>query len=471
MTEFLDLSIREMAQGLRAGRLTAEGLLDAIEDRHEAVGRRLNAYRTWDGQGARLQARAADAALAGGIDLGVLQGLPVSAKDIFGVAGLPIYAGSPRRLPPRFEVEGPVVRALRRGLAVITGKTHTVEFAFGALGTNPHGGSPWNPWDARVQRACGGSSCGAGVSLAWGAAVVALGSDTGGSIRNPASFTGTVGLKITLGRWSAEGIVPLSPTFDTPGPLTRSVEDAVMAFGVIDPRWNGDAEGLYRQVGGLDLAGVRLGLPEAMFWEDCGPGIAEAAKSAVDDLVARGASLVPVHLPEAAEAAQCFIDGQLFGVEGLPFLEDELPEWLDTMDPNVRDRMEPARRIDAITYYRQLRKLRRLSAQAAERMAEIDALVVPAMPITAPALSEIDTPESYQKLNGFAGRNNRPANMLGQCALSMPVALDPAGLPTGLMFIARPNQEERLLAVALAAERVLGTARQRLGRPPALATA
>ena len=152
--------------------------------------------------------------------MGLLQGVPISIKDLYAAAGLPCFAGSSRRLPADpWEKDGPIVATICRQLGPIVGKTHMVEFAFGGTGRNSHHGAPYNPWDAAAHRSVGGSSSGAGVSLLEGSALLAFGSDTAGSVRIPASMTGNAGLKITIGRWSTEGVVPLSFTFDTPAPL------------------------------------------------------------------------------------------------------------------------------------------------------------------------------------------------------------------------------------------------------------
>ena len=185
------------------------------------------------------------------------------------------------RLPEDpWERDGPLVARLRRQLGVITGKTHMVEFAFGGTGQNSHLGAPYNPWDTAAHRSVGGSSSGAGVSLLEGSAALALGSDTAGSVRIPASMTGNVGLKVTIGRWSTEGIVPLSFTFDTPGLLARSVADVAFGFAALDAAGI-DPAGFLAQAGTCDLAEVRIGVGDPFLWRDCDPGIAETAEEAV----------------------------------------------------------------------------------------------------------------------------------------------------------------------------------------------
>src|SRR5262245_31390533 len=260
MTNPLDQPLAAISAKLAEGKIKARTLVEAAQARHDPS---LNAYRSWAADLATRQAAAADAVFAAGNQLGALQGIPVSVKDIYGVEGLPIFAGSPRELPPRWRQEGAVVRRLRRQLAVIMGKSHTVEFAFGGLGVNVHWPVPWNPQDRKVHRSPGGSSSGAGVTLGEGTALVAFGTDTGGSVRIPASVTGTVGVKTTKGRWPTDGIVPLSPTFDTPGTLTRSAADAAFVFESIDGEVVLPPD---------SLGSVRLAMAEPFFWEATDPG-------------------------------------------------------------------------------------------------------------------------------------------------------------------------------------------------------
>jgi aspartyl-tRNA(Asn)/glutamyl-tRNA(Gln) amidotransferase subunit A len=461
----LDRPIRELAAGLRAGSLKSEALIEEAIVRHDLKESVLRAYKHWDPDRARREARAVDALAAAGHQSGPLMGLPISIKDIYGVAGMPIFAGTPKELPKSWQREGPVVRALRRGLAIVMGKTHTVELAFGGVGATRHWDPPRNPWDGEAHRVCGGSSAGAGVSLAEGSAVVAMGSDTGGSVRIPASVTGTVGLKTTIGRWSVEGIVPLSGNFDTPGPLARTVEDAAVAFAAIDPAHE-DAESLLRELDGVTAVDLRLGICDEHFWDDCEPGVAEGAEGAIDELTSKGARLERLPFPEAGEARQRFLDTSLFGVEGLSFLEDHYPERRATVDPNVAVRMEAGRAVSALDFVTESRKVRELAASAGRRLCQVDVLVAPTVPISPPTLEEVAAAETYAWANGMMTRNTQPINLLELCAITLPVALDGRGLPVGLQLIARHGHDEKLLAAALACERALGTARQRLGPPP-----
>src|SRR5215471_4770732 len=228
----------EIARDLRERRASVRELIEAAIARHDRFGERLHAYSFWAPEQARTVAKAADAAFAAGVSA------------------------------------GPLLATLRRQLGVIMGKTHMVEFAFGGTGQNSHHGAPYNPWDATAHRSVGGSSSGAGVGLLEGSAVLALGSDTAGSVRIPACMTGNAGLKVTIGRWSTDGVVPLSFTFDTPGLLARSVCDLAYGFAALDPAGI-DPHTLIAQAGTRDLSGIRIGVGDAFLWRDCDPGIAE----------------------------------------------------------------------------------------------------------------------------------------------------------------------------------------------------
>ncbi|HZD03544.1 MAG TPA: amidase, partial [Longimicrobiales bacterium] len=273
MTHPLDRPLTDIAKALRLRKVSAAELVEEAILRHEARGEALHAYKLFDAQGARRAARRSDDVLAAGADAPPLCGLPVSVKDLYGVEGLPTFAGTARPLPERWSRDGWLVARLREQAAVVMGKTHTVELAYGAIGINPFWDTPRNPWDARVHRIPGGSSSGAGVSLHEGSAVLALGSDTGGSIRIPASMTGVVGHKTTKGRWPTDGVVPLSETLDTVGALTRSVADAAWFFGAVDPGL-GEPGALLERLSARAGAGFRIGVARCGIRDDCAPDIA-----------------------------------------------------------------------------------------------------------------------------------------------------------------------------------------------------
>ncbi|HZT51538.1 MAG TPA: amidase [Stellaceae bacterium] len=467
MADLLSRSLTEIAGALRQRTLRARDLAEAAIANHERWSDRLDGYSLWTPVRARRAADAADAAFTAGAVAGPLQGIPISLKDLFAAEGLPTFAGSDRRLPPAWEEDGPVVAALRRQLGVIMGKTHMVEFAFGGTGHNAHWGAPRNPWDAGTHRSVGGSSSGAGVSLCEGSALLAFGSDTAGSIRIPASMTGNVGLKLTLGRWSAAGVVPLSPTFDTPGPLARSVADAAYCFAALDPA-HGSPPRFLAAHGGLAPGGVRIGMDDPFLWGDCDPGVAEGARAALDALAARGARLVPRAVPEAAQAYEVFLAGGLSAIELRGFLDAELPQWIAELDPVIRPLVQGAEQLSAREYLARLHRLRGLARAVPARFEGLDVIASPTLCLTPPPMADVAEPEGHLRINRRIVRNTVWVNYCGLCAITLPVARDRAGLPVGLQFAARAGDEERLLAVALAAEQVLGTGRDRLGSPPLL---
>jgi aspartyl-tRNA(Asn)/glutamyl-tRNA(Gln) amidotransferase subunit A len=445
------------AAALRGGELKAVDLLAAAAE-HD---RELRAYVEFDASRARRLAEAADAALAAGIDGGVLHGVPVSVKDIFGLAGWATRAGSPRALPAPWNQDGPLIALMRSRFAVFTGKTHCVEFAFGGIGTNGHWPDPRNPWDP--ERVCGGSSSGAAASLADGSCLLALGTDTAGSVRIPASMTGVVGLKTTAGRWPTGGIVPLSHTLDTAGILTLSAADAWLAFAAID---DPESRQLAPPEVAEDLKGVTIGVPGGELWAGCSPGIAETAQRALGEIEKAGARLVEIDFPEAGEALDLFRGGNLPATELRAFLGAELPDWLDSLEPNTRGRIEAAEAISAVDYLARLRRHAELSRRAAAKLADVDAVASPTVALTPPRFDEVAALADYRAANLEVLRNTAVANYLGLCAITLPAGLDAAGLPVGLQLMAAPMQEELLLRLALVVERRGGTPLQRLGPPP-----
>ncbi|MBI82369.1 MAG: 2-amino-5-chloromuconate deaminase [Planctomycetaceae bacterium] len=458
------LSLEEIAIAFREGKLKAAELTEAcIDSRNELLG----AYKSWQPDVARGMAIQADNAFADARDLGPLQGVPVSIKDIYAVSGMEIFAGSPRHLPDKLCVEGPFVRCLRDQHAVFTGKTHTVEFACGGLGVNSHWGTPRNPWDGKTHRVPGGSSSGAGVSLLEGSALVALGSDTGGSVRVPASMTGSVGLKTSFGRWSLTGIFPLSPTLDTAGILTRTVADAAFAFVAIDAEEVSGASQSISRVDACDPTDFVIGTGDPALWEDCDPGIVDAVQIALNELGEKGVRITSSNLPEVHGAVHLLNTSVVGEAEFGEFLASELPAWQDTLDPLVAHIFANIQSVSAIDYLKQRRLICQLQRSAPARFETCDVVASPTVPITPPRLQDVAEVEGYRPSNLKALRNTYVGNALGLCSITLPVGLDAAGLPVGLQFLAPRHGEDKLLSIALCVERLLGNANERLGKPPA----
>ncbi|MEP9374827.1 amidase [Mesorhizobium sp. KR1-2] len=457
---YADRSLRQIAGDLREGHLTARALMEEATARYRSTEARLNAYKTWAGERAMVHAGAVDTLLASGVDLGPLMGIPVSVKDLFGVPGLPVFAGTDTAFPESWARSGPLVQRLLGQLGVVTGKTHTVEFAFGGLGVNAHWGAPVNPWSAPgAPRAPGGSSSGAGVSLAQGSALVALGTDTAGSVRIPASLTGQVALKNTHGRWSNQGIVPLSPSLDTPGILCRTVEDLAYAFAALD----GESD---ESIQACPLAGLRIGVPQNFFWDEVEPSIADVTEIALRKLEAQGARLVPLELPGCDEVIAVFQLGGLGSLELRDFLNRNFPERIARLDPVVRMRVEGAESVSATEYLRRRAVLAQNGLLARQALEQCDVLATPTVAISAPLLSELEDTESYRRANMMVLRNTAIANLFGWCAMSLPIGLDAHAMPVGLQLIGPPMQERDLLAAGLAVEAALGKATDILGSLP-----
>lgn len=463
-----EMSLAEILRRLRQGAVSSLALTRAAIERHEKYGSLLNAYRTFAPEAALARAGVADKAFAEGRDLGPLQGVPISVKDLFGVEGMPVYAGTPRRLPSKWEQEGPLVARLQAQLGVIIGKSHTVEFALGGLGANRHYGSPYNPWDSSSQRISGGSSSGAGVSLLEGSALVAIGSDTTGSIRMPASMTGTVGLMVSHGRWPTEGIVPVSPVLDAPGLITLTAADLAPAFLALDNS-SGDFWKQMAWFEARELDGTRIGVPRGLFWEDCSPGVAEAVEGALRELERKGVRLVSVDLPDLRAVYEMFQNGHLSVAAVYSMIHHEFADWWGTLDINVRDRLTRyGAELPAHEYVLRLRQIESWMRAADASLTDLDAIALPTVSTTPAKVADVQSPDAYRAHNMAASRNCAIIALFGLSALSMPVGLDGARMPVGLQLASRHGRDADLIRLAIACERAFGTRASRLDEPPLL---
>lgn len=445
------ISLGEYATQLRSRKKTVVSLIESCSQNYKRTESQLNAYKTWDGERADLTAMVVDQLFDQGMDLGPLMGLPISVKDLYGVPGLPIFAGSQDRLPKPWEAAGPIISKIQQQLGIVVGKTHTVEFALGGLGVNSHWGTPFNPWSPNEHRVPGGSSSGAGVSLVQGSALLALGTDTAGSIRVPASMTGQVGLKTTYGRWSNKGIFPLSSSLDTPGLLARTVEDLAFAFYAID----GNFKALPK-VSIRSCKGLRIGVPENYFWDDIDSSISGVVKRAVEQLSQAGADIATIKLPYCDEVYEIFRNGGIAACELAAYLAQNLPDKIERLDPVIRARVKWAEEISSVEYIRRKSVLKICGEEATQVFNDFDVLLSPTVPITPPRLVDIDNVTSYSSANMMAMRNTVISNLFGWCGLTMPVGLDSSRMPVGLQLMAPPQGEERLIEIALSIESLIG---------------
>ncbi|MGH7066080.1 MAG: amidase, partial [Stellaceae bacterium] len=311
---------RTLSTEIAAGRLSPVELVDSVLARIRAQDQKLHAFVEVYADEARLAAEAADRAIRSGHAIGPLHGIPIAFKDLIEIEGRVTTGGSEVWRDRRSTYTATLAKRLIATGMIVIGKTHTVEFAMGGWGTNQHRGTPWNPWDLAVARTPGGSSSGTGVAVAAGMAPWGIGTDTGGSVRLPASWCGLSGLKTTIGRVTTHGILPLSPSLDTPGPMARSVEDAALLYNAmqgsdpLDKRTFGISPDDPMPVLRRGVRGLRLARMPAIERDRVAPEMLAAYDAALETLARLGAEIVPVELPRRF-ADYTRLTGRIIGAE------------------------------------------------------------------------------------------------------------------------------------------------------------
>jgi Asp-tRNA(Asn)/Glu-tRNA(Gln) amidotransferase A subunit family amidase len=460
MTSLAFLSIARLSEMLDAAELDAEALTRLFLDRAEGVGRALNCYITLCRETALAEARAAKERMAAKRRRGKLDGIPVALKDNIDVAGVPTsngFGGAPYRVPAE---DAEIVRRLRAAGAVILGKLNMHEGALGATNDNPHHGRALNPH--LVGHSPGGSSGGSGAAVAAGLCCAALGTDTGGSVRIPASYCGVVGLKPSYGLISTRGVVPLSRRLDHIGPLTRTVADAAIMLDVLggfDPRCPESRRGPDRRYDTVKpgrLDGVRLGVIGNFAAERVEPAVAAAFAVAIEHLARLGAEIRTVHLPSydvvkgrragfvRVEAEAAFVHGPLYG---------EAPE---RFSPEMRSYLDYGTKLPATRLIAADRCIDVAAFELARCLDEVDAIVSPTAPQAAPAFGG-PAPDN-------AGAFCIVANFAGCPAVSVPMGCNELGLPLGLQVIGALHCDTRVLEIAASYEAAAGLDRN----PPTL---
>jgi aspartyl-tRNA(Asn)/glutamyl-tRNA(Gln) amidotransferase subunit A len=457
-TELAYQTLSQVSARMRAGELTPVAYAQALLARIETLDPALRAFIRVLPERALAQARAAEIALNSGADAGPLTGIPYAAKDLFDVKGVPTTAGTHLLGENVAAQDCTVVRKLAAAGMVLLGKTCTVQFAYGAAGINHDQGTPHNPWHA-VPHAPGGSSSGSAVAVAAGLAPMALGTDTGGSVRVPAALCGIVGLKTTIGRVSRAGVYPLSWTLDSVGPITRSVEDAALAYEAMQ---GADAQddstaGIepHAVLRGLKdgVKGLRIGIGETVFFEGLEPEVEKAVREAGAVFRALGAQVAPIDIPEAAAAWAEKKRWLLIPAEGCAVNRTFLDEHLDELDPAIGPRMLTGRDLSAPDYFALLRRYAELREQVQWSLRDVDAFIVPTTMAPAHPLEVIDASnESYLDYNTKVHRNCGLGNILDLCGVSLPCGFTANGLPIGLLVYAKPFHEAMALRVAHAYE-------------------
>jgi len=433
-----DLSFASASQiaGRVASRsVTALQVVEACLGRIAVHDRSLNSFLNVMIDQALDAARRVDDAVRAGRPPGPLTGVPVAVKDIIDVAGIPTTAGA----HPRFHVvpheDAPVVARLRAAGAVIVGKTGLHEFAYGVTNANPHTGSVRNPWDR--SRSPGGSSGGSAAAVAAGFCAAALGSDTGGSIRIPASLCGVTGLKPTYGVVPTSGVVPLSWALDHIGPLTRTAFDAGLLLSVLAaaPQPAGEIR--------RGIAGLRIGIPRRFFWEDLDPAVEASCGQALAILAEHGGAILDVVIPHAADAGAAAT--LILSAEASAFHERRLREHGEAYGEDVRVKLDRGLFVSAVDYVLAQRARTFLTREFIQTLRDVDVLVTPATIAPAAPLEDSHQTASSLAMSLEYTRFTNPFNLTGLPALSVPCGFTAKGLPVGLQIAGRPFDEATVL--------------------------
>lgn len=453
MADLLDLSMREAAEAVRRKEVSPVELTRRSLERIAADEPRLNAFARLTEARAMAAARQAEREILAGQWRGELHGVPVAVKDLYDMAGLPTTCSSRVRHDHLAGADSACVARLEQAGAAIVGMTHTHEFAYGII--TPTTGNPWN-----VAHIPGGSSGGSGATLAARGCFMAMGTDTGGSIRIPAAVCGVVGLKPTYGRVSRVGVASLSWSLDHAGPLARTVGDCAVTLGALagyDPRDPGSADvpvGDYTADLERGVKGLRIGVPRNFFFDHVEPEVEANVRAALALLEKEGAELVEVTIPMAH-----LIDAIEFGLcmpEASAYHRTMIRERADLYEPDVRTFLEAGMMVPAVDYIAALRQRTLMQAAWAAMFDGLDAVIGPAVPAVAMRRDQptITWPDGTEEpASSVYVRLSAPANITGTPSVSVPCGFGRGGLPTAFQVMGRPFGEARILRIARAYER------------------
>jgi len=450
------MTIQESAAALRAKKISSVELVSESLTNVARANPKLNVFITVLDSEARSRAAAMDAELARGQDRGPLHGIPIAHKDLVKTRGIRTTAGS--KLFSNFipDEDAEVAAKLNDAGAVLVGKTGLHELAYGITSTNPHFGAVHNPWD--LNRIPGGSSGGSGAAVAAGLVPFATGTDTGGSIRIPSSFCGTVGLKPTYERVSRRGVFPLGLTLDHIGPMTRTVRDAAIAFNAMAVH-----PGFYVPPAHVDIRGLRIGLPQNYYLDRLDAEVAAAIRTSVQTAAALGARIVDIRVPDID--AINVVGRVLLLVEAVSNLRPYLDRRAD-FGPDVLALMDQGRLISAIDYA-DAQRLRRIQLREFSKLwTEVDCIFTPSTPTPAPLIGQttLQIGATTEDVRLATTRFMRAINVLGIPSLAMPCGFTTNGLPVGLQILAAPRQEDTVLKIGAALEDALASVTRRSPR-------
>ena len=444
-------TIQHAADALASGTTTARKLVEAcLEAASTGEGPRtfIRLYETE----ARASADAMDGLRRANRHSSPFAGIPISIKDLFDVAGETTAAGSKALAAAKpAAAHAPVVQRLLAAGLIPVGRTNMTEFAFSGLGINPHHGTPRSPWDRDAQQTGGhvpgGSSSGAAVSVADGMAFMGLGTDTGGSCRIPAAFCGIVGYKPTARRVPITGVLPLSPTLDSVGPLARTAQ----CCATIDAILAGEAP---RPINPIALRGLRIAVPGNMVMDGAEPAITEAFSRALNRLDNLGVRVTHLNFPQFEQIAAANANGGFAAAEAHDWHRALLADQAAAYDPRVRSRIERGAAMTAGDLIALLAARRRIIAAMNEATAYYDAVAMPTAPVAPPALDAFTDDADYNRVNALVLRNPSLANFLDRCSISLPCHRT-GDAPAGFMLMGETGADARLFAIAAALEPVL----------------
>ncbi len=431
----------KLGQGIAAGEIDPVDLTEVYLHAIETHEHRDRIYARVTADRARAEAKAASDRAKSGLRRGPLDGVPISWKDLFDTAGVATEAGTALmagRIPTE---DAEVLKIATMAGLVCLGKTHLSEIAFSGLGLNPITGT--SPCVNDESAVAGGSSSGAAASVAFGLAAAGIGSDTGGSVRVPSAWNDLTGLKTTIDRIPVKGTVPLCETFDTIGPLCRSVEDAALLLAAMEG-------GKPTDLGNSDLTGAKLAVLNTIAMDDLRDAPRAAFASAKERLAAAGAEITAIDFPQM-ETAFSFA-GVLFAGDSYSWWKDRVEAEPEKMFPPILERIRAGATVLASDYLQAWRRVKEIRQEWRTATAGFDAVIMPSAPILPPNADKLLADKDYYVTeNLMALRNTRIGNLMGECAMTLPT-----GVPScGIMFNAAPGQEERLLRLAAAAEEAL----------------
>jgi aspartyl-tRNA(Asn)/glutamyl-tRNA(Gln) amidotransferase subunit A len=438
-----------LSHALAAGRTTSRSLAEACLERiQDSGGEGSRTFVHVDADAVRTVADASDRLRVARSVFSRFAGIPISVKDLFDVQGEVTRAGSTvlaGNAPAT--ADAVVIARLRRAGFVIMGRTNMTEFAYSGLGINPHYGTPANPWQRDTPRVPGGSSSGAGISVADGMAHAALGTDTGGSCRIPAAFAGIVGYKPTARLIPQTGIVPLSPSLDAAGPLAHSVRCCASLHAIL----SGEDE---FAVPDLAVEGLRLAVPQTIALDELEQPVAQAFEAAVAALSKAGAHIVDAPFDCLGRIPKINAKGGLAAMESYAWHRALIATKRAGYDPRVVSRILKGADCSAADYVDVLAARKAVIADSEAELAPFDAMILPTVAIVPPRIADLAADEAYARANVLALRNTTLINVIDGCAISLPIHR--AGeAPVGLMLACRGGDDHRLFALAAAIEQVV----------------